>query len=320
MRCERTLAAGVVTSGSVVGHLRRRGAGAGRLPALAPLEVPPLPGQGLAEAEAGALVGEPVGGGPVADVDRQALHVHRPVGREDPPQRLLERSPLGDLGLEQRRLLLGGPEPGGDRELVAGVGGLGLRPPERVDQAGVEAGGRRRRGGGGRRGGAWRPTSRRRASALAPATSRAPRRAAGTATSTPRVARRRRCTSVAGDSELLGDGGHRSSVRHDGGRPHRPSGWTRGRSSSRRAPSNDGGAPGHPADVGRDPASVPCRRGRLVATTPARRPGPARRRRRRRGVVHGVPPVPPAGVVAEAAGDLRGRRDLDGRHRSPCGG
>src|SRR5687768_10305141 len=86
---------------SVLWRLRWRRADAGGFPALAPLEVPPLPRQGPAESEAGALVGEPVGGGPVADVDRQALHVHRSVGREDPPQGLFERSPLADLGLQQ---------------------------------------------------------------------------------------------------------------------------------------------------------------------------------------------------------------------------
>ena len=91
---------------SAPGRGRRR-----RLPSARATRSATTPSQGPAEAEAGALVGEPVGGGPVADVDRQALHVHRPVGREDPPQRLLERPPLGDLGLQQGRLLLGGPEP-----------------------------------------------------------------------------------------------------------------------------------------------------------------------------------------------------------------
>jgi hypothetical protein len=84
--------------------------------------------------------------------------VHRPVGREDPPQRLFQRSPLGDLGLEQRRLLVGCPEPGGDRELEAVGGGAGLRSPERVSQARLEAG--RRPGccrGCGGRGGRRRP-------------------------------------------------------------------------------------------------------------------------------------------------------------------
>ena len=67
-------------------------------------------------------------------------------------------------------------------------------------------------------------------------------------------------------------------------------------------------------------ALVPCNGDRLVATTAARRPGPSRRRRRRLGLVHGVLLVSPAWVVAEAAGDLRGRGDLDGGDRGSAEG
>ena len=63
-------------------------------------------------------------------------------------------------------------------------------------------------------------------SALAPATSRAPRRAGGHGDERSDGDTSAALTSAAGGSELLGDGGHLSSVRHDGRRPHRPSGST----------------------------------------------------------------------------------------------
>ena len=183
--------------GASSGACAGAGQAAGGFPALPPLEVPPLPVEGPAEAEAGAVVDEPVGGAPVADVDRQALHVHRALGREDPPQRLRERSPLLHLGVQHGRLLRGGPEPRGDRQPVAGVGGRGLGPLERVDQAGIEAGGHRRRGGGRRRGRSGRRgaivgrRARSASPALASVRNRVPRTAAST-TSRPSGARRRR--------------------------------------------------------------------------------------------------------------------------------
>ena len=205
---------------------------------------------------------------------------------------------------------------------MAGVGGLGLRPLERVDQAGVEAGGRRCRRGRSAGRSTWWRCSRRRARGLGARSGDEPGAQEGGGHGDERDdgdrRRRSRRWRAARSCSAMEDTGRASGTTGVGriGRRAGRAGGSRGR----RAPPNDGGAPGHPADVGRVAASVPCSRGRLVATTPARRPGPARRRRRRRGLVHGVLPVPPAWVVAEAAGDLRGRRGLDGRGRRPAAG
>ena len=166
---------------------------------------------------------------------------------------------------------------------MAGVGRLGLRPPERVDQAWVESGGHRRRGGGRRVVRVAPERTSGSTAALVQATSRAPRRAAGTAMSTPTVTRRRRSRRRRAPLSCLGDGGHRPSVPIRRGSAARPSGGTRGWYSHQPVPRTTEARSGHPADgAGRDAALLPCSRGRLVATTAARRQDFLRRRRLRR--------------------------------------